>query len=387
MLLGSAYLLACMLKKRVRQGRSSALIILGLIIAALGLLIVASSARNRELQTPWYAQRSASIRFASSASAADAYKALTREFNEGMVNGYAFVTNVDTSGGITLGGQEGDLWNPVSAEDAVYSTADDVFWIHQQAVPERFIHNLGALTASVNGVKLSCAGLSYHGLRWDFDDTSDYGSDIEFLLNGKRPMVEPPFLDNARYNGEWFLIAPVIVSAEWMAINDIPIDGICLTLAEPNDANTLGRISSGLNAPHSVDANWGAGKIGALTANEWVYLGALILAMLNVASLFYGLIDGYQYELMLYRKMGASRGSVYFAFAAIILVISSLAFIIAGGLYGIMFASQGARQWLAPLSAEYMGGLFAGFTGLCLTASLLHARRMLKKFRLTAANL
>ena len=61
--LNTGYLLGCMRSKFLRRKRILTLIFLGMLIAALGVIIVASVARNRELQTPWYAQRTAKIAF------------------------------------------------------------------------------------------------------------------------------------------------------------------------------------------------------------------------------------------------------------------------------------------------------------------------------------
>ena len=95
----------------------------GMLIAALGIIIVASVARNRELQTPWYAQRAAKIAFQQPVSPVEAYNALHAEYAEGTINGYALIADVDTSGGISLGGQEGTLWHPVNSDEECYTYA------------------------------------------------------------------------------------------------------------------------------------------------------------------------------------------------------------------------------------------------------------------------
>ncbi len=107
--LSTGYLLGCMRSKFLRRKRILTLIFLGMLIAALGVIIVASVARNRELQTPWYAQRSAKIVFQQPVSPAEAYNALHAEYAAGTINGYALIADADTSGGIALGGQEGAL--------------------------------------------------------------------------------------------------------------------------------------------------------------------------------------------------------------------------------------------------------------------------------------
>lgn len=107
--LSTGYLLGCMRSKFLRRKRILTLIFLGMLIAALGVISVASVARNRELQTPWYAQRTAKIAFQQPVSPAEAYNALHAEYAAGTINGYALIADVDTSGGISLGGQEGAL--------------------------------------------------------------------------------------------------------------------------------------------------------------------------------------------------------------------------------------------------------------------------------------
>lgn len=141
-----------MLRKCLQRKRGLPIVLLGLFIAALGILIVASVARNRELQSPWYMQRSATILFESPVSPKELYSSLHDAFHEGSVNGYALIADIDVSGGISLGGLEGDLWNPVDSEDGRFSTHENIFWIHQQAVPEAYFYDLGALKATVNGI-------------------------------------------------------------------------------------------------------------------------------------------------------------------------------------------------------------------------------------------
>ena len=92
-----------MLRKCLQRKRELPIIFMGLLIAALGVLIVASVARNRELQSPWYMQRSATILFESPASPKELYASLHDAFREGSVNGYALIADADVSGGISLG--------------------------------------------------------------------------------------------------------------------------------------------------------------------------------------------------------------------------------------------------------------------------------------------
>lgn len=170
--MGTIYLTKCMLRKCLQRKRGLPIVLLGLFIAALGILIVASVARNRELQSPWYMQRSATILFENPASPKELYSSLHDAFHEGSVNGYALIADIDVSGGISLGGLEGDLWNPVDSEDGRFSTHENIFWIHQQAVPEAYFYDLGALKATVNGIGLDCAGLTYYGLNWDWSQNT-----------------------------------------------------------------------------------------------------------------------------------------------------------------------------------------------------------------------
>ena len=84
--MSTGYLLGCMRSKFLRRKRILTLIFLGMLIAALGVISVASVARNRELQTPWYAQRTAKIAFQQPVSPAEAYNALHAEYAAGTIN-------------------------------------------------------------------------------------------------------------------------------------------------------------------------------------------------------------------------------------------------------------------------------------------------------------
>ena len=191
--MSTGYLLGCMRSKFLRRKRILTLIFLGMLIAALGVIIVASVARNRELRTPWYAQRSAKIAFQQPVSPAEAYDALHAEYAAGTINGYALIADADTSSGIALGGQEGALWRPVNPDDERYSTGEALFWIHRQAVPARYFHNLEGLTASVNGFDLQCAGLTYYGLNWDWSGEQT-AHRVSLRIDGQPAHVESPIL-------------------------------------------------------------------------------------------------------------------------------------------------------------------------------------------------
>lgn len=102
-MLGTIYLTKCMLRKCLQRKRGLPIVLLGLFVAALGILVVASVARNRELQSPWYMQRSATILFENPVSPKELYSSLHGAFHEGSVNGYALIADVDVSGGISLG--------------------------------------------------------------------------------------------------------------------------------------------------------------------------------------------------------------------------------------------------------------------------------------------
>lgn len=362
------------------------LIFLGMLIAALGVIIVASVARNRELQTPWYAQRTAKIAFQQPVSPAEAYDALHAEYAAGTINGYALIADVDTSGGISLGGQEGALWRPVNSDDERYSTGEALFWIHRQAVPARYFHNLEGLTASVNGFDLQCAGLTYYGLNWDWSGEQT-AHRVSLRIDGQRAHVESPILEHIYTGDEWLYIAPVLVGAQWIADHDIPITGVCITLASPNDRATLQRIASRISAPFQMTTEWNAGRIGALTANEWLYLGVLLLAMLNVASLYDGLIDSYSGEFFIFRKIGASKSAVRKAVLILIASMSACAFAGAWLVYALLLGFKRNHQWLAPLPAGYIGALFLGYVIICSLLALRHTGSVLKSFRKKGSNL
>ena len=106
-MLGTIYLTKCMLLKCLKRKRGLPIVLFGLFIAALGILIVASVARNRELQSPWYMQRSATVLFEYPVSPKELYSSLHDAFREGSVNGYALIADIDVSGGISLGGSGG----------------------------------------------------------------------------------------------------------------------------------------------------------------------------------------------------------------------------------------------------------------------------------------
>lgn len=383
--MSTGYLIKCMWQKCMRRKRSLTLIFLGLFVAALGIITVASVARNRELQTPWYAQRTAKLFFEQQVSARDLYDVLHIEYEADRVNGYAMIPNVDTSGGISLGGMEGNLWNPVTKDDTRFSTADNLFWIHQQAVPQAYLHDMTGLRASVEGVELECAGLTYYGLNWRWD-TSHETDSVQFQLNGKKPHVESPMFENVYIGEDWIYIAPIIVSAKWMAEHDIPIHGVSITLSQPNDMETLTRISK--HTPGAeLHIEWESGRIGPLTANEWVYLGALTLAMLNVASLYYGLIDSFSNELFILRKIGVGKHSIYLAIFIVVMVLSATAFLTGLGVHHVLLSNQQDRKWLAHLPVEYTTALFLSFVSICAMLSLHHTLRMMKTFRKKGSNL
>lgn len=121
--MSTGYLLGCMCSEFLRRKRILTLIFLGMLIAALGVIIVASVARNRELQTPWYAQRSAKIAFQQPVSPAEAYDALHAEYAAGTINGYALIADADTSGGIALGGQTSPHGRKLRANRAPVTSA------------------------------------------------------------------------------------------------------------------------------------------------------------------------------------------------------------------------------------------------------------------------
>lgn len=384
--MSTGYLLSCMRRKFRRKKRTLTLILLGMLIAALGLIIIASVARNRELQTPWYAQRAAKIAFQQPVSPAEAYNTLHAEYAGGTLNGYALIADADTSGGISLGGQEGALWYPANLDDERYSTEEDFFWIHPQAVPAQYFHKLEGLTASADGFKLQCAGLTYYGLNWDWSDKRS-AHRVSLRINGKPAHVESPILEQVYVDDEWLYIAPVLVGARWIADHDIPITGVCITLASPNDLSTLQRISSRISAPFQMITEWNTGRIGALTANEWLYLGVLLLAMLNVASLYYGLIDSYSAEFFIFRKIGAPQSAVRKAVFLLITAMSACAFAGAWLVYALLLGLQSNRQWLAPLPAGYIGALLLSYVVVCSLLALRHTWSVLKSFRKKGANL
>lgn len=376
-----------MLRKCLQRKRGLPIVLLGLFIAALGILIVASVARNRELQSPWYMQRSATVLFENPVSPKELYASLHDAFHEGSVNGYALIADVDVSGGISLGGLEGDLWNPVDGEDDRFSTHENIFWIHQQAVPEAYFYDLGALKATINGIELDCAGLTYYGLNWDWSQNTHASASVAFALDGKQPVIGPPILENVNIGGDWIYIAPVLTGATWMAENNIPIIGACVTLSQPNDLTALKNIVSTLSTPYTLTTEWNAGRIGSLTANEWVYLGALVLALLNVAALFYGLVDGYKEDLFIFRKMGATKRSIYIASSILVVILSCLASLLARCVFEALFRFQGDTTWLAFLPGGYDSALFLAFVGICTLLSLNHLRGILKSFRRIGSNL
>lgn len=377
--MSTGYLIKCMLQKCMRRKRSLILIFLGLFMAALGIITVASVARYREQQTPWYAQRTAKFMFEQQVSARDIYEILHAEYETGSVNGYALIPNVDTSGGISLGGIEGDLWNPVTEEDSRFSTAENLFWIHQQAVPQAYLHDMEGLRANIEGTEMECAGLTYYGLNWRWDTVQETDT-VQFLLDGGTPHVESPMLENVYIGEEWIYIAPVIVCSNWMAEHDIPIHGMSITLSQPNDMKTLTRISKQLPAAELL-IEWDSGRIGSLTANEWVYLGALVLAMLNVASLYYGLIDSFSPEFFIFRKIGARRHPIYLAMLLIVVVLSATANLAGWCVHQAMLSNQHSRQWLAELPVEYTIALFLSYVCICAVLSFHHTLRMMKTFR------
>ncbi len=386
-MLGTIYLTKCMLLKCLKRKRGLPIVLFGLFIAALGILIVASVARNRELQSPWYMQRSATVLFEYPVSPKELYSSLHDAFREGSVNGYALIADIDVSGGISLGGLEGNLWNPVDSEDDRFSTRDNIFWIHQQAVPEAYFYDLDDLRATINGIELDCAGLTYYGLNWDWSQNTHSTDSIAFTLDGKRPVIGYPVFESVNIGGDWIYIAPVLTGSTWMAENDIPIIGACITLSQPNDLTVLKDIVDMLSTPCTLTTEWNAGRIGSLTANEWVYLGALVLALLNIAALFYGLIDSYKEELFIFRKIGATKRSICIASSILVILFSCLASLLARGVFEVLFHCQGDTVWLASLPGSYNCALFLAFIGICALLSLNHLNGILKNFRRIGTNL
>ena len=282
---------------------------------------------------------------------------------------------------------EGNLWNPVDSGDDRFSTCENIFWIHQQAVPEAYFYDLGALKATVNGIGLDCAGLTYYGLNWDWSQNTHPAASVTFTLDGKQPVIGSPVLESVNIDGDWLYIAPILTGATWMAENDIPIIGACVTLSQPNDLTALKNIVSTLSTPYTLTTEWNAGRIGSLTANEWVYLGALVLALLNVAALFYGLVDGYKEDLFIFRKMGATKRSIYIASSILVVILSCLASLLARCVFEALFRFQGDTTWLAFLPGGYDSALFLAFVGICTLLSLNHLRGILKSFQRIGSNL
>lgn len=170
-----------------------------------------------------------------------------------------------------------------------------------------------------------------------------------------------------------------------MARHKIPIVGACITLSMPNDTATLNRISLQLPFPNSIEENWSSFKIGKLTINEWVYLGALVLAMMNVAALFFGLIDGYTNEIYVLRRIGIQRTAVYRAIFWIIFILSAIGFAGAALIFHIIQPLQ--KNLLSDLPVTYILFLFALFIGAGELMSIIHTRSILRGLRKKAANL
>ena len=194
-------------------------------------------------------------------------------------------------------------------------------------------------------------------------------------------------LENVNIGGDWIFIAPVLTGAAWMAENDIPIIGACVTLSDPNDLKALESIVGSLNTPCTLKTEWNAGRIGTLTANEWVYLGALVLALINVAALFYGLIDSYKEELFIFWKIGATKRSICIASSILVILFSCLASLLARSVFEVLFHCQGDTVWLASLPDSYNCALFLAFIGICALLSLNHLSGILKNFRGIGTNL
>jgi len=262
-----------------------------------------------------------------------------------------------------------------------FSTRDNIFWIHQQAVPEAYFYDLDNLRATINGIELDCAGLTYYGLNWDWSQNTHSTDSIAFTLDGKQPVIGYPVFESVNIGGDWIYIAPVLTGSTWMAENDIPIIGACITLSQPNDLTVLKDIVDMLSTPCTLTTEWNAGRIGSLTANEWVYLGALVLALLNVAALFYGLIDSYKEELFIFRKIGATKRSICIASSILVILFSCLASLLARGVFEVLFHCQGDTVWLASLPGSYNCALFLAFIGICALLSLNHLSGILKNFR------
>lgn len=124
-----------------------------------------------------------------------------------------------------------------------------------------------------------------------------------------------------------------------------------------------------------------------MTANEWLYLGMLILAVVNVASLYYGLIDGHQAELFIFRRLGAVKSSIRKATLLFIASMSIGAFAGAWFVYVLLLKLQGERQWLAALPTGYIAVLFFAYVGICPLLALRHTNRLLKSYRKKGAYL
>lgn len=374
--MSTIYLIHCIWQKGKRQIRSNFLILLGLICAAEGFLLVLSVARNRELNNPWYGQRSAEILFDTSVSAFPIYEIMEREVEIGRINGFAFIADTDVSGGVSLGGIEGNLWQPVSEVDEIYNTERDVFWIHNYAVPDTFRFHLTDLTATVNGIKLQCEGLSETGLNWNhWSNYSD--KSVELKLADQNAAYSASMRDEMWEGENWAYFSPVLTSAKWMANHEISIIGLCIALTEPNDMASLNRICKQLPVPHSLWNEWDSNRIGKMTVNEWVYLGALILAMMNVAAMFFGLIDGYQQEFYMLRKTGLQRTPVYLAVSISILLLSVIAFIIGISIFHILLRSSNLFAKLTPYDITILLLLFISTSEFLAVA---HTRGLLKEF-------
>ena len=109
--------------------------------------------------------------------------------------------------------------------------------------------------------------------------------------------------------------------------------------------------------------------------------------MLNVASLYDGLIDSYSGEFFIFRKIGASKNAIRKAVLLLIASVSACAFAGAWLVYALLLGFKRNHQWLAPLPAGYIGALFLAYVVVCSLLALRHTGSVLKSFRKKGSNL
>jgi hypothetical protein len=377
--MNAVYILKCVLKKCMKQKMTIVMVALALIIAAEGFLIVVSVARARELKEPWYRSRSVNLIFDNPILADSVYEVFSRELREGKLNGFALIADADTSGGVSLGGLEGNLWKPFSEADDIYATDESIFWIHQNVAPEKFFYRLDMLTGQINGSVMKCDGLSNTGLNWHYAEELGNES-VTLRLDGETASQRDYFRDYL-YNEEeeeWDFYYPIITGAKWMVKKQAPIVGACITLTEPYDVNTLQRISNLLPVTHKLDKDWNYQRIGSISYNEWTYFGVLLFAMVNIASLYFGLIDGLAQEFSILRKIGARQFSIHAAIALLAFLLSALVFAIAFALFNVFIYSIQEADWLSILPRMHVLLLFCGFSGVSVFLSFTHTRSVSK---------